>query len=230
MAKAKKRVLYCKDIGIKMERDSREYYVSEYNELMKKREENGKVPRGKIREKMAELGAWSEELEAMQKQYEKELDEALGKLNAGGVPLTEAKALAIDAQIARLRINMITNSISEYDSLWSFESAAEEKKNIYLIVNCVFYKDDDSPVFNSLEEFDACEDEDLISQCVKVLNKTLYGTNDDYYSSLPETKFLMDYGFMDEDYNIINEESEEKEFKPFLDAEGNPVEPKVTKE
>jgi hypothetical protein len=229
MAKAKKRTLYAKKTGMKLEREAREIYVNEYNKLMREQDSNGKVPRGKLKEKMTELGIWNQEIEDLQTKANENLESSLAKIDAGGITLEEAKEVALQAQVARAQLSIISNSIAEHDELWSFEASAEEVRTCYIIVNSVFYKDDDSPVFESMQEFHDCEDDELINDCIKKLNSAGSVSNDEYYRSLPEVAFLLDYGFLNEDLEVIEEDKDEK-FSPFLDSDGNPVQPVEKKE
>ena len=102
------------------------------------------------------------------------------------------------------------------------------------------YDEQGNKLFKNLEDYLSKSTEDYAVACARELSSVIYGITEDWEKELPENKFLLEYKFIDEDLNYINEEGkkvdsqgnlledkpaqeQKKEKKPFL-KNGNPVE------
>ena len=204
------------------DKKSREVYISRYNEL-RMNKTLGYVPKAKILDLMRELGEWDDELEAELAKHRKELADILEPIHTGGISLVEAKERAGKAQLVRSRIGSINMHITDYENQFTYEAHADDAKYQYLLYTCSKYEDDGSPVFPTVEDYNNCTDKVLINDAGKALNLMLYGDIKEMYRGITENKFLIDYGFMTADFETLQKEDKEPEFKPFLSEDGTPV-------
>lgn len=208
-----------KEPTLPQEKKAREIYISKFNEL---RKSGNYVPRAKILDLMRDLGVWDDESDKTLEHARKRLNELLEPLDTGGISLSEMKERAEQAQEFRTKINLINIAIFKYQAEFSIEYNAEQARDDYLMCQCA-YLEDGKRVFESVEELYASEDQEKINALYEAYNDYKYGTNEESFQNIPENKFLIDYGFLDKDF--MNVESESKEFKPFLDDDGDPVVP-----
>lgn len=204
------------------DKKAREIYITRYNEL-RLNKNLGYVPKAKILELMRELGEWDDSKDKQLADLRAELSNALTPLRNGGISLQDAKDLAAKAQIIRSRIGSLNMHITDFENQFSYESHADDAKYQYLLYTCSRYKDDDSLVFETLSDYENCANKDLINEAGKALNLMLYGDIKEMYRDITENKFLIEYGFMTTDFDIIGEENKEVGFKPFLGEDGLPI-------
>lgn len=206
-----------KEPTLPQEKKARQIYISKFNEL---RKSGDYVPRAKIIDLMRDLGVWDDESEKTLETARKRLGELLEPLDSGGIPLSEMKERAEKAQEFRAKINLINIAIFKYQAEFSIEHNAEQARDDYLMCECA-RDEEGNKIFNSVEDMYACEDPEKVDSLYEAYNNHRYGSNDETFQNIPENKFLIEYGFLDKDF--MNAKPEPKEFKPFLDEEGNPV-------
>lgn len=218
------RPILIKDPTMEQDKKAREIYLNTYNQLRLDKS-NGFMPKAKIKDLMRELGVWDDEQEKRVQETSKKINELLQPLNEGGISLQDMKNRAYEAQILRNRLGMLFSVVTEYESNFSYESKADDAKFEYLLYNCAYYEDTGEKVFKNVEEYNSCSDHDLINSVTSALSRHLYGDFKELYKELPESKFLIDYGFLDEDLKPTEKISSpvESSFKPFLDDDGNPI-------
>lgn len=168
---------------------------------------------------LRERGIITDESEAEIAGAEKELQTLLEKLDKGGYELEQAKEDV--KQIRKLRgvllnYNMIINQMMVNTP----ERQAEEAEKDALLASCL--QVDGKQYCRNLDDFYAKSEDEIIITGILKFNEMMYGDIGSVLDSLPENKFLKEYGLE------LEEEAPELEVekKPFT-RDGVPVEPKV---
>lgn len=196
---------------------------------------------------MRERNLWNDVKQAEYSNLEQQILDSKEKLNKGGFKLSEARGLALDMQ--KWRDELVEMKVSE--SQLANETAEGQADNAsfnYLVSTCVVYNDNEQPVFNGLDDYLnkslAPSWNDITLRFAKCLAALTYGVRSDIEKQLPENEFLLEYGFVDNELRLIDENGElinengevvdedgfaveEKqeiiERKPFLDEDGGEI-------
>lgn len=176
-------------------------------------------------------GLWTPEKEAELAELNQKLDEGEKILAEGGIELSAAKNIALEMRENRTKLMWENISLSEIFSNTA-ERQGEFAETQYLMSVCICQKNG-MPAFKDLNDFLNRYDEEFVQVGISKYNELMYGSNADYFKELPENKFLIEYGFMDQELNLLDENGNKVEIpedkverKPFL-KDGAPVEPVV---
>lgn len=158
------------------------------------------------------------EIEALRKQIidlEKQLDQ-------GGVELEVAKEWAL--KLRELRADLLVKSLVLAQLLSNTaERQAEIARDEY-IISVVICNQHGVPVCKNFDDFLARRDDPVIMAGEDKFLEVNNGISYDFVKDLPENKFLLEYGFMDDNFRMSDDPEPEKppEKKPFL-KNGEPV-------
>lgn len=190
-----------------------------------------------------QCGLWSEKKDQELQELQIELEALLTKLEEGGYEFNEAVEDAVKAGEIRNKIFMINLTITDLLS-HSAERQAETAEADYILWASL--KKGKQKVYKTFDEFLTAKDDNdpliyaAVSQDMNLSNE--------FYKELPENKFLIEYGRMSEDLEVLDEEGnpvvaepepepEKKETKPFIGAppkkeppQEEPVEPEAVPE
>lgn len=159
----------------------------------------------------------------------------LSKLDEGGFEIMEARKLALETVRLRLAYLSKVSVLREHRS-FTAEGQADDAYFDSLVSSCCF-DEEGNRVFKSYEDYIAKSKEEYARKLAEKLSSMLYGDTN-YMNELPENKFLKEFNFMndqfelvdedgnlvDDDYKPIKDEEEEKpQRKPFL-KDGQPIE------
>ena len=193
--------------------------------------EDGAFLQSATYEKAIEWGVWSDSKNQEFEALHLELDAVVKKLEEGGYDFNEAVEDAKRAGEIRneiLKTNMDISSVVGH----SAERYAEDAEADYLLWASILQGK--KKAFKTFDEFlEAKENDDPI--IVLAITNSI-GISADYYRELPENKFLIEFGvmnenleFLDEDGNPIVEqvEVEKPERKPFVNAPEKKTEPEA---
>lgn len=175
-------------------------------------------------------GDWSDELEKEYNDIQDRLVENGRKLGLGGIKKSEARAIAIQMRIDRMRLRDLSVEKNNIDN-YTAEAIAEQARFDYLVSVCLVYNNDGRPYFDSVEEY-----HEKASDPVAILGAAkfaflYYGIGDDFESKLPENQFLLEHGFVNGDLSLVNKDGHLvdvdgrliNEMGRYVDAEGNLV-------
>lgn len=174
-----------------------------------------------------ERGIWNTEKEAELAELRKKIDDGEKILELGGIELSQAKDVALDIRQNRFELMLRNIALSEIFANTA-EREAEFAESQYIMSVCICQKNG-QPLCKDLNDFLNRQDEPPIVEGINKFNDLMYGNNADYFKELPENKFLIEYGFMDNEMNLLDEngqkivnEDEKVERKPFL-KNGEPI-------
>lgn len=209
--------------------------------LINETDENGKsiaILRAKLFDYARQQGLWSDELQEQKNELIKNIQERLAKLEKGGIPLKEAREMALEIGDFRSEMMALEIPLTQLKR-YSLESQCENAEYDYLVSKCIL-DEEGKPVFDSVEDYKSADNHPwLMEACVK-FSEMQYGLEENWEMKLPENEFLKKFKLIDDDMNLIDkdgnrvtrdgrlvselEKTPEVEFQPFLDDEGNPIE------
>jgi hypothetical protein len=169
-------------------------------------------------------GFWNDEKENELNDLRKLMMEKEAVLKKGGIELQEAKETALTLRLLRYKLLLLTAKEREFDEL-TVEAQSDNAYFDTLVSECVF-DEEGKKIYSSLQDYLDKKSEDYSYACASALSEIIYEFKD-FEKSLPENSFLLEYGFVDEQLKLIEEEKtveeeEVVEFKPFL-KNGEPV-------
>lgn len=173
---------------------------------------------------LRDRGFWNDEKEKELQDLKKTIVDKELVLKKGGIELDEAKNVALELRVLRYRLLLLTAKEREFDSL-TVEAQADNAYFDSLVAESVF-DEEGNKIFSSLQDYEEKRSEEYAYTCAEKLGEMLYDINN-FEKELPENKFLVEYGFANEDLKLIEEDNEEEEkeevvFSPFL-KNGEPV-------
>lgn len=188
------------------------------------------VVRAKLDDLLVEQGLWNEDKQRRTDEIQRELLEAERSLDAGGIPLSTAKDIAMKMRKLRAELRELISVRTTLDN-HTAEGQADSEQFNFFVSACTFRKDTKEKVFKNYDDFLTRSSSDLAIQAAQTLANLMYGLDEDYESNLPENDFLKKFKFVDKDLRLINKEGKlvdsdgrlvDQEGR-FIDAEGNYV-------
>lgn len=168
-------------------------------------------------------GFWNDEKENELNDLRKQIEEKEVVLKKGGIELQEAKEVALTLKLLRYKLLLLTAKEREFDEL-TVEAQSDNAYFDALVSECVF-DEEGNKVYSSYQDYLSKKSEDYSYQCASALADIIYEFKN-FEKTLPENSFLLEYGFIDEELQLIEEEVVEEdevvEFKPFL-KNGEPI-------
>lgn len=166
----------------------------------------GKAPlRAKLDKYVRDQGIWDDD---KQKEVEK-LALTIGrgetKLAKGGIPLIEAKQIALNIRSARDEVNNLMSERNALDAN-TCEGQSENARFNSLVSMAIIYNDSGKPYFADLNDYLENSDGDIAIQAATIFARIYYGIDDDYYQQLPENQFLIRYKFCNKDLKLIDKQ------------------------
>jgi len=186
------------------------------------------VVRAKLDDLLVEQGLWDEAKQAEFNKLQSEILESERKLAKGGIPLSQAKDIALNMKDLRDKIRSLISVKTNLDT-HTAEGQADNARFNCLVSACTVYEDSKQSVFSSLENYLERSVEPVALLAAQNLANMIYGLDNDYENNLPENKFLKQYKFVDSKLRLINKEGKlvdsegrlTDEAGRFIDKDGN---------
>ena len=184
---------------------TKEYRESqaEYNRAFRAALESGAVLKKKLNQFMRDQGLWDDEKDAQEQSLLNEIAESEKSLKKGGIPLSEAKQIALDLRKTRAKFRNLVAERTILDSN-TVEGQADNSRFNALVTLCVMKQDRVTPLFNTLEEYEKADVHPYITKAASVLANFMYDLDPNYDKNLTENKFLKTYNFANEDDVLTN--------------------------
>lgn len=195
-----------------LESEANIYSARIFAKLAKAKDDDGEhmyMMRSQLEDFLKDVGVYSEdELDAIM-QFNKEIGELEKKIKDGG-DIDGGKAAAVRLKTVRINLLMLISRKFEYDK-YTIEHNVENAKFDYLITKCIL-DEDKKPVFKNVEDYKDNEElrEDLMP-LIKELGELTSPFDSQFEQKLPENQFLKKYDFCDDNFNLKEEQSEEKD-------------------
>lgn len=181
----------------KVELDARIIYNREYRDLISK----GTLLRVEVEKILKERGLWDDNKEQEFKSLNKKISDFRAKLSSGTVNKKQAYELCLE-------IIKLTNKLNEVNidrnvmSSQTAESQADNAKFNYYISSCTF-DNEGNKYFSSYEELLSNENDNMSTFAGMYLMELLFKTTE-FRKQLPEYKFLLKYGYCDDELRLMD--------------------------
>lgn len=183
------------------QREASKVYNQTFSDALKAKA----VVRAKLDDLLVDQGLWDTDKQSEFNKLQSVILENERKLAKGGIPLSEAKNVALDTRQAREKMRDLISVKTNLD-VHTAEGQADNARFNYLVSACTVYKDTKQKYFNSLDDYLNRSTEEVALKAAQTLANMLYGLDNDYESTLPENKFLKQYKFVDSKLRLINKE------------------------
>lgn len=234
-----------RDPNVYQQQEGQKIYNKYMSKALLSKHDDEVIFRDELDAVMRKRGLWDDQKETDATILRDVISRSEEVLDKGGVSLKVAKKAALDLHDARVRLNILLAKRMSLDAITA-EAQAEDARFNYWVSACLVYNDTGKPVFSSLEDYMNRASEEYAIVGASKLANLLYGIVDNYQELLPENKFLKEFGFVDDDYRLINKDGhyvdrdgnlvnelgelvDENDNviktvrKPFLDDDGNPI-------
>jgi len=190
-----------KSPSLQDQREATKVYNQSFSEALKAKA----VVRAKLDDLLVEQGLWDNEKQAKFTELQNEILENERKLAKGGIPLSDAKQLALNMRKTREDIRDLISVKTNLDT-HTAEGQADNARFNYLVSACTVYNDTKDPYFKNYEDYNNRTADPVALLAAQNLAGMLYNLENDYEEKLPENKFLKQYKFVDEKLRFINKE------------------------
>ena len=204
-----------------------------YNSVFSEALANKGLLRRRLNGYMKDQGLWDDKKEDQQRELASELNAMELKIQKGGIKLTEARKIALDMRVLRIKLRDLIAAKNELDQNTA-EGQAENARFNCLVSQCLVYNDTGKPVYSDMDEYLKNGDQEEAWRGAQELAGMLYQLDKNFDANLPENKFLQTWKFVDEELRLINKDKELvdldgkliNEDGHFIDAEGSLIDRK----
>lgn len=175
----------------------------------------GALTRVKLRDVLETQGIWTKEQETELEEIQKRITENVRVLAKGGIKLSHARKIAIEIRKDRNRQADLLSRRSELDQ-FTIEAQAENARFDYLTSICVVTEEGEK-VFSSLDDYKNKSSEPYAYEAASELFDLISNSDKDWQKKLPENKFLLEHGFVNDEMRYINKDGH------LTDSEGHLV-------
>ena len=166
--------------------------------------DSGAILRSELDKYAEERGLWDDEKQKRLEELNNSIEEKVLKLKKGGISLSEGKEIAIDISALRLKRTLLMSERNQLDA-YTAETIAENDRFDCLVSQCVV-DEENNKVFDSLDDYKEKSHEDYASKAAASLSILLYNLDEDWEKELPENQFLLRYGFVNDELQLIDKD------------------------
>jgi len=186
---------------------------------------------------MIEQGVWSKEKEDELKELGEKIHDGEKRLSTGGIKLAEARKIAIDMRINRIKRTELLSELGQNDSN-TLEGQSENAKFNFLASRCIISEETGKPVYKDTDDYLLHGSDDVALKGAELFAEMQYGLNRNYEKQLPENKFLQKWNFVNDELRLVNKDGKLididgrliddngryiDENNNFVDIDGNPL-------
>jgi hypothetical protein len=179
------------------------YSQIEYNKAFREALEGGAILKKKLGEYMRSQGLWDDNKDSEEKKLLTEVGKQESKLKKGGIPLEEAKEIALGLKKTRAKFRTLISERTLLDSN-TVEGQSDNSRFNALVTLCVLGEDKFTPMFEDLKAYDKKGDQPWAIEAAGELASLIYELDPNYDNTLEENKFLKNYNFANEENQMIN--------------------------
>jgi hypothetical protein len=156
---------------------------------------------------MYENNIWSQSKDLEQLNISKEIQKLEKQLYVGNgsskrMKMSEAKEIAIRMRIQRAKLrDLIAEKMSLEQN--TAEAISENAKFDYIVARCTFYENGQR-VYSNLEDYNDKSDEAIAFEAATAMAQLLYSLDRDFEAKLPENRFLVNKGLVNDDLALVN--------------------------
>ena len=192
------KVLYLIDPDAKINKQAQLAYNRAFRDAL----QSGAILRQKLDDVLRDQEIWDDKKEARYNEILRTLNDNEKDLKQGGIKLSEAKDLAEEMAISRAEFRSLIAERTAMDGNTA-EGQADNARFNYLVYACTVNTKNET-VFKNVEDYEDNAIEPFALEAAKKLAEKLYGLDSNYETTLPENKFLKNYGFVDDELRRID--------------------------
>lgn len=177
---------------------------------------NDALFRDKLEDFMRKQGLWNDEKEKQHLDLVKSLHDKEYTLKKGGIRAVEAKQIAIDMRRKRLELRDLISERNSLDSSTA-EGQAENARFNCLVSLCLVNNETGEKIYKDIDDYLEHSTDEEAYEGARTLAEMLYNLDKDFEKQLPENKFLVDYGFADNELRLVDKDGN------FVDTEGRKI-------
>lgn len=176
------------------------------NRIFRESLNSGAMLKSELDPYLRERGIWDDEKEEKLNVLDKAIDDNLLKLKKGGIKKSEGKDIALEIRRQRLERTIM---VAQRDQLDDFTVEAQCQNEFFdcLVSECTFNEEGER-YFSGLDDYKAQAHEDYVAKVAAALSSLLYGIKENWRAELPENKFLKEYGFINDNLQLVNSDGQ----------------------
>ncbi len=188
---------------------AQEKYLQQFRESL----DTGAMLRSNLDRALREQGLWDDKRETTFKVLSKDLTGLEIELKGGGIKLSQGKELYFKMAEKRREIRELTSERSLMD-VNTAEGQADNARFNSIVSLCSFKMDGKTKLFKDFADYQKQSSEPYAIEAASQIANMMYGLEPDYEQKLPENAFMIEFEFMDDDLNFLNEDGHK------VDSEG----------
>ena len=174
----------------------------EYNKSFKVAIDGGAILKKKLDSYLEEQDIWTSDKQERYDEVMSKISDGEDALRKGGIPLGDAKNVAVEVRRLRNEFRSLIAEKSEMDSNTA-ESIADNSRFNFLVVRCV-RDESNQRVFSSPEDYDEKSEQPWAFEAAAQLANIIYELDPDFNKNLEENRFLYSYKFCNDDLQLVN--------------------------
>ena len=176
-----------------------------YNKAFREALDSGALLRHKATDYMKEQGLWDDDKQKQNDTYVEDISGREDALKKGGIPLSQAKDIAMEMRKLREDFRLLLSERNMLDGN-SAEGQADNARFNALVCLCILDHNTKNPYFHDQKAYDSQADQPWVIEAASELANMLYGLDPNYDNTLVENKFMKEFKFMNKDNEFINAE------------------------
>jgi len=177
----------------------------EYNKAFRAALDSGALLRQKLSDYMEEQGIWNDEKQKQNDKFIEEINQKEDLLKGGGIPLSEAKQIALELRGIRSDFREFLSEKNAMDQN-SAEGQADNARFSELVRLCMVNPNNDQPYFPTQKDYDESSDQPWVIEAASELAGMIYGLDPNYDNKLEENKFLKEFEFCNDDLRLVDKD------------------------
>lgn len=156
---------------------------------------------------MRKRGIWDETKDKEEENITRDIirleKELFNGKNGNSKPkLSEGRDIAVEIRKKRLELrDLISERIGLEEN--TADNLADNARFDFLVAHCTFYKDG-TRVYKDFDEYNSKSADEIAFAAAELLGKMLYNLDNNFEKNLPENKFLIKFGLVNEDLSLID--------------------------
>ena len=176
-----------------------------YNKVFRRAIEGNIMLRKELGDFLESKGIWDGEKQKKYEGFIELINKKEEQLRKAGIPLKQAKMLALDLKRLRIQFRDLIGERTAYDNNTA-EGVADNAKFDYFVSACVIDPDTRKSIFKDLEDYNQRASEPWVIKAAGELAALIFGLDPQYEEALPENKFLIKYKFVDSQGRLVNKD------------------------
>jgi hypothetical protein len=167
--------------------------------------------REELDQHLRQKSMWDDDKEANFQEIKKFLLESELKIARADCTIEEARDIALQMGDKRLEMNDLLTDRNRIDRNTA-DAHADDMQFNFLVACCTVFNDTGKPFFTydgehaSMDAYIEKGTEEVAIESANKMSEIINGSPNEFLAKLPENQFLKEYGFVDDDFHLVNEE------------------------